>query len=34
MTDHVSRSRQQGHVAQSESDKCQVEIGISGTCKS
>jgi hypothetical protein len=34
MTDHVSRARQQAHVDQLESDKCQAEIGISGTCKS
>jgi hypothetical protein len=26
--EHVSRTRQHGHVAQSDSDKCQVEIDI------
>jgi hypothetical protein len=34
VTDHVDRPRKQGHVAQSDNDKCQVEIDISGTCKS
>jgi hypothetical protein len=27
------RLRQQGHVAQSDNDKCQDEVGISGMCK-
>jgi hypothetical protein len=34
VTDHIDRPRKQGHMAQSDNDKCQVEIDISGTCKS
>jgi hypothetical protein len=30
---HVTRLRQQGHVAQSDNDKCQDEVGISGMRK-
>jgi hypothetical protein len=33
-TAYTSHPRQQRHVAQSDNDKCQDEIDISGTCKS
>jgi hypothetical protein len=34
IADHVRSLRHQGHMEQLENDKCQVEINISGTCKS
>jgi hypothetical protein len=34
VTNHVDIPHKQGHVPQSDNDKCQVEIDISGTCKS